>query len=149
MVSWYVAHVYYYYYYYYHHHYHHHHHHHHHYHYRLKAGYLYIHSWAKPCPRDYSVSAILSSLFIVPISLVPASGLWYFYVSTFRSLCAVPSMVVFCSSFASWFPGILLIYFLNDFVMGEMVPVAPIITGITLVFYLPHTLYFYCQVLIF
>jgi hypothetical protein len=46
-------------------------------------------------------------------------------------MCAVPNMAVFCSSFTSWFPGILLMYFLNDF---EMVPVAPIITGITLVF---------------
>ena len=31
----------------------------------------------------------------------------------------------------SWFPGILLMYFLNVF---EIVPVAPIITGITFVF---------------
>ena len=40
-------------------------------------------------------------------------------------------MAVFCSSLTSWFPGMLLTYFLNDF---EMVPVAPIITGITFVF---------------
>ena len=78
-----------------------------------------------------SVSAILSLLFMVPISLVPALALLYFYVSTFRSMCAVPNMAVFCSSFTSWFPGMLLAYFLNDF---ETVPVAPIITGITLVF---------------
>ena len=62
---------------------------------------------------------------------VPALALLYFYVSTFRSMCAVPNMAVFCSSFTSWFPGMLLMYFLNDF---EMVPVTPIITGITLVF---------------
>ena len=37
-------------------------------------------------------------------------------------------MAVFCSSLTSWFPGMLLRYFLNDF---EIVPVAPIITGIT------------------
>jgi hypothetical protein len=43
----------------------------------------------------------------------------------------VPNMAVLCSSLTSWFPGILLTYFLNDF---EMVPVAQIITGITLVF---------------
>ena len=82
-------------------------------------------------PREYSVSAILSLLFMVSISLVPALALLYFYVSTFRSVCAVPNMAVFCSSFTSWFPGMLLKYFLNDF---EMVPVAPIIIGITLVF---------------
>ena len=34
-------------------------------------------------PREYSVSAILSLLFMVPISLVPALALLYFYVSTF------------------------------------------------------------------
>jgi hypothetical protein len=52
-------------------------------------------------------------------------------------MCAVPNMTVFCSSLTSWFPDMLLTYFLNDF---EMVPVAPIITGITLVF----TFYFRC-----
>ena len=93
-----------------------------------------------------SVSAILSLLFMVSISLVLVLALLYFYVSTFRSMCAVRNMAGFCSSFTSWFPGVLLMYFLNDF---EMVPVAPIITGITLVFYRPHALYFYCQVLIF
>ena len=46
-------------------------------------------------------------------------------------MCAVPNMAVFCSSLTSWIPGTLLRYFLNDF---EMVPVAPIITGITFVF---------------
>ena len=54
-------------------------------------------------PREYSVSAILSLLFMVPISLVPVLALLYFYVSTFRSMCAVPNMAVFCSSFTSWF----------------------------------------------
>ena len=34
-------------------------------------------------PREYSVSPILSLLFMVPISLVPALALLYFYVSTF------------------------------------------------------------------
>ena len=82
-------------------------------------------------PKEYSVSAILSLLFMVSISLVPALAQLYFYASTFRSMCAVPNTAVFCSSFTSWFPGMLLMYFLNDF---EMVPVAPIITGITLVF---------------
>ena len=46
-------------------------------------------------------------------------------------MCAVPNMAVFCSSFTSCFPGMLLTYFLNNF---EIVPVAPIITGITFVF---------------
>ena len=68
---------------------------------------------------------------MVHISLVPALTPLYLYVNTFRSMCAVPNMAVFCSSLTSWFPGMLLTYFLNDF---EMVPVAPIITGITFVF---------------
>ena len=58
--------------------------------------------------KEYSVSAILLLLFMVPISLVLALAVLYFYVSTFRSMCAVPNMVVFCSSFTSWFPGMLL-----------------------------------------
>ena len=54
-------------------------------------------------PREYSVSAILSLLFMVPIWLVPALALLYFYVSTFRNMCAVPNMTVFSSSFTSCF----------------------------------------------
>jgi len=68
---------------------------------------------------------------MVLISLVPSLTPLYLYVSTFRSMCAVPNIAVFCSSLTSWFPGMFLTYFLNDF---EMVPVAPIITGITFVF---------------
>ena len=66
-------------------------------------------------PREYSVSATVSLLFMAPISLVPALALLYFYVITFRSMCAVPNMAVFCSSFTSWFPGMLLMYFQNYF----------------------------------
>ena len=75
-------------------------------------------------PREYSVAAILLFLFMVLISLVSVLNLLYFYISTFRSMGAVPNMAVFCSSLTSWFPGMLLTYFLNDF---EIVPVAPII----------------------
>jgi hypothetical protein len=84
-----------------------------------------------PVPRGYIVASILSLLFMVPQFLVPALALLFFYISTFRNMCAVPNMTVFCSSLTSWFPGMLLTYFLNDL---EIVPVAPIITGITLVF---------------
>jgi len=58
---------------------------------------------------------------MVFISLVPALTPLYLCVSTFQSICAVPNMAVFCSSLISWFPGMLLAYFLNDF---EMAPVA-------------------------
>ena len=73
-------------------------------------------------PRGHIFAAILPLLFMVPLSLVPALVLLFFYVSTFRSMCAVPNMAVFCSSLTSWFPGMSLTYFLNDL---EMVPVAP------------------------
>ena len=81
-------------------------------------------------PREYSVAAILLLLFMVLISLVPVLNLFCFYISTFRNMCAVPNMAVFSSSLTSCFPGILLTYFLNDL---EIVPVAPIVTGITFV----------------
>ena len=81
-------------------------------------------------PREYSVAATLLLLFMVLISLVSVLNLLYFYISIFRSKRALPTMAVFCSSLTSCFPGMLLTYFLNDF---EIVPVAPIITGITFV----------------
>ena len=79
-------------------------------------------------PREYGVAAILLFLFMVLISLVPVLNLLYFYISTFRRMCAVPNMAVFCSSLTSWLSGMLLTYFLNVF---EIVPVAPIITVFT------------------
>ena len=87
-------------------------------------------------PREYSVAAILLFLFMVLISLVSVLNLLYFYISTFRIMCAVPNMAVLCSSLTSCFPGMLLTYFLNDF---EIVPVALIITRMNFVYY-----YYYC-----
>ena len=48
---------------------------------------------------------------MVLISLLSVLNLMYFYISTFRSMCAVPNMAVFCSSLISWFPGMLLTYY--------------------------------------
>jgi len=70
-------------------------------------------------------------LLMVLISLVSVLNLLYFYISTFRSMCAMPNTAVFCSSVTSCFPCMLLTYFLNDF---EIVPIAPIIIGIIFVF---------------
>ena len=70
-------------------------------------------------PGEYSVAAILLLLFMVLILLVSVLNLLYFYISIFRIMCAVPSMAVFYSSLTSWFPVMLLTYFLNDF---EIVP---------------------------
>jgi hypothetical protein len=84
------------------------------YYHRFYAEYLYIYSWYK-VPKEYNVAAILLLLFMVPISLVHVLTLMHFYISTFRSMCAVPNMAVFCSSLTSWFPGMVLTYFLNYF----------------------------------
>ena len=65
----------------------------------------------------------------LPRSYVGSNGLLRQHFP--ENVCAVPNMAVFCSSRTSWLPGMLPTYFLNHF---EMVPVAPIITGITVVF---------------
>jgi hypothetical protein len=46
-------------------------------------------------PKQYNVAAILSLLFMVPMSLAAALALMYCYISTYRSMCAVPNMAVF------------------------------------------------------
>jgi hypothetical protein len=65
-------------------------------------------------PREHRVAAILVLLFMLLISLVPSLTPLYLYVSTFRSMCAVPNRAVFCSSVILWFPGMLVMYFLKD-----------------------------------
>jgi len=82
--------------------------------YFMQVIYTYIPE-ANCVPREYSVAAILLLLLMVLISLVSALNLLYFYINTFRSMCAVPNMAVFWSSLTSCFPGMLLTYFLNDF----------------------------------
>ena len=96
-------------------------------------------------PREYNVAAILLLLFMVLISLVSVLNLLYFYISTFRSVCAVPNMAVFCSSLTSCFPGTLLTYFLNDWNS----PSHPYYYWCHLCVYIPHAMYFYCKVFIF
>ena len=65
-------------------------------------------------------------LFMVLISLVSVLNLLYFYVSTFRSMCAVSNMAVFCSSLTSWFPGIYYYYYYYYYYSAEFVAVAVI-----------------------
>jgi uncharacterized membrane protein YidH (DUF202 family) len=82
----------------------------------MQGIYIYIYTYIPETihvPKQYSVAAILSLLCMVPISLALALALMYFYISTFRIICAVPSTAVFCSSLTSWFPGTVLKYFLN------------------------------------
>ena len=49
----------------------------------------------------------------------------------YSNMCAVPNMAVVGSSLISWFPGMLLRYCMSDF---EIVPIAPVITGINFAF---------------
>ena len=44
--------------------------------------------------REYSVAAILLVLFMVLISLVSVLNLLYFYIVTFRSMCAVSNIII-------------------------------------------------------
>jgi len=53
------------------------------------------------------------------------------YISTFRIICAVPSMAGCCASLHLCFEGVLLRCFLNEY---ETVAVAPITTAITFIF---------------
>jgi hypothetical protein len=82
---------------------------------------------------------------MVHVMRFPMIKALYFYISTFRSTCAAPTMDIFCSSLLSCFPGILVRYFLNGF---EMVTVAPRCYWYDFRFYIPHTLYFYCFIII-
>jgi hypothetical protein len=65
--------------------------------------------------KEYTVAAVLSLLFMAPISLVPVLAVLNFDLSTFRSICAVRNMAAFCIPLTSWFHGMVLTYFLNDF----------------------------------
>jgi hypothetical protein len=49
---------------------------------------------------------------MVRILIVPALTPLYLYVITFRSMCAVPNMAVFCSSLTLRFPGMLFLLLL-------------------------------------
>jgi hypothetical protein len=68
--------------------------------YFMQGNYTYIPE-TNHVPKQYIVAAVLLLLFMVPISLAPALAVMYFYISTFRSMCAVPKLAVFCSSLTS------------------------------------------------
>ena len=74
--------------------------------------------------RVCSVAAVLYLQFLLRVMLFPMLNI--LVLSEVYVQCLV--WFFFCSSLISCFPGMLLRYSLSDF---EMVPVAPIITGIT------------------
>jgi len=73
----------------------------------MQGIYIYIRE-TNYVPREYSVAAILLLLFMVLLSLVSVLNLLNFYISTIRSMCAVPNMAVLCSYLTLCFPGLLL-----------------------------------------
>ena len=48
---------------------------------------------------------------MVHVMLLPKLNVLYLNISTFRSMCAVPIIAVFCSSLILRFPGMLLLYY--------------------------------------
>jgi len=90
-------------------------------------------------PETTHISTVYSfcshSVFTVCVTFTCVSHVKCFLLlkqqATYRSMCAVPVWQFFCISFISCFPAMLLRNFMNEF---EMVPVAPIISGITVVF---------------
>jgi len=72
-----------------------------------------------------NVAAVLYLQFVLHVMLFGMLSVLYFDISTFRSVCAVPSMAVVCSSFISCFPGILLRYcqILKWFQLPLLIPV--------------------------
>jgi len=72
------------------------------------------------------------------VMLYPTTDVLYFYISTFWSMCAVPSMAVSCSLLMLCFPSMSLRQFLID---SKLVPIFPIL----LVYYY---YFYYCDYLI-
>ena len=79
----------------------------------------------------HNVVAILQLQFMVHTLLFPMLSVLYFYISTFLSMCVVPTLAVFCSSLTQYFRGMSFWYFVND---SEMVPVALLLL-VTLLFF--------------
>jgi hypothetical protein len=81
------------------------------------------------------VPAVMWLQFIVQVMLFPMIKVLYFYISTSRSMCAVPNMAVFCSLLMSSSPVLLLRYFLNDFGMVTVARIIIIIIIIIIIAY--------------
>ena len=86
---------------------------------------------------------LLSQAFLPGTSLepavIPTAHASSFSLHTFRIVCDVPSIAVFCSESIECFPGIVPKFFLKLLVT---IPVAPIITGI-IVYFRFHIRYYY------
>ena len=86
---------------------------------------------------SYNIVAVLWLKFVLHVMLFSVTNILYFYISTSQSMWTLLNMAVFCNFLMSFFQGMLLRYFLNDF---EVVPVAPVITDITFFLHSSYTL---------
>jgi len=75
----------------------------------------------------YVVAAVLWLHYAVNVISFSMMNVLYCNIRTFRSMCSVHIVAVFCSSLVSCFTGMWSGYFLINV---EMVPCAPVITGI-------------------
>jgi len=55
----------------------------------------------------YSLAVLIK--YKINVMSFPMINVVYFDISTFRSVCSVPSVVVFCSSLTSCFRGVLFV----------------------------------------
>jgi len=83
-------------------------------------------------PRENSVAAILLLLFMVLISLVSVLNLLYFHISTFRSMCAVSNMAVFCSFLTSCLLLLCQVSFATSSLL--ILPLTPLLPCVVLLF---------------
>jgi len=83
----------------------------------------------------YVVAAVLWLQYAVHVISFPMRNVLYFNIRTFRSMCSVHIVAVFCSSLVSCFTGKWSGYFLINV---EMVPDTSVITGMGFVSYISH-----------
>ena len=86
---------------------------------------LLLHDKDISCHSHFSLVLLLNQRWSPPLTLQAS------HCSTFRIVCDVPSIAVFCSESIEFFPGTASKFFLKLLVT---IPVAPIITGITVHF---------------
>ena len=99
--------------------------------YHLHVRYLNDVPETNPDSRAYSVAAVLYWRFVLHVMLFRLCNKFCTFLLALSAVCVqCPIWLFFFISLISCFPGMLLGYCLSDF---KMVPVAPVITGITFV----------------
>jgi hypothetical protein len=66
----------------------------------MQGIYNYIHV-TNQVSMVYSVAAVLYLQYMLQVMLFPMLNILYFYISTFKRMCAVSIMAVLCSSLTS------------------------------------------------